>query len=81
MKTYIDLIFNPDSADPGEVLIEMKKIGLTPLFGVHDFVIMWEGEDEFRGKFREVKDILRRLHISYRLITLEDLQEFKCPYI
>jgi hypothetical protein len=81
MKTYIDMIFNPDSADPGEVLMDMKKIGLTPIFGVHDFVIVWESEDQFREKFKEVKDSLKKLKVSYRLITLEDLQEFKCPYM
>jgi len=81
MRTYIDMIFNPDSADPGEVLQEMKKIGLTPLFGVHDFMIAWEDEQEFRNKFRDVKDILRRLRVSYRLMTQEDMPEQKCPYM
>ena len=80
MKTYIDMIFNPDSADPGEVLKEMKRIGLTPRFGVHDFLILWENEDEFREKFRETREALKKLKVSYRLITMEDRPEPTCPY-
>jgi hypothetical protein len=80
MKTYIDMIFGPDSADPSEVLKEMEKIGLTPIFGVHDLVMVWESEEEFRTLFKDVKTILRNLKISYRLITVEDTPEQKCPF-
>lgn len=80
MKTYIDMIFNPDSADPSEVLKEMEKIGLIPTFGVHDLVMVWESEEEFREKFVGIKAILRNLKISYRLITVEDTLDTKCPF-
>lgn len=80
MKTYIDMIFNPDSADPGEVLVEMEKIGLTPVFGVHDLVINWDKEEEFREKFKHVKDNFKRLKVSYRLITVDDVPDQRCPF-
>lgn len=80
MKTYVDMIFTPESADPAEVVTEMEKVGITPIFGVHDLVIQWENEDEFRDKFTKVKSILKHLKISYRLITTEDNVEPRCPY-
>ena len=75
MRTYIDITVNPNSAGPSEVVHAMLKLGISPIFGPHDFYIDWTTETEFKRKFKEVHKALQSLNISYRLQTYEHAQE------
>ena len=75
MRTYIDITINPNSAGPSEVVHAMLKLGISPIFGPHDFYIDWTTEAEFKRKFREVHRVLQSLNISYRLQTYEHAEE------
>jgi len=75
MRTYIDIMINPNSAGPNEVVHAMLKLGISPIFGPHDFYIDWTTETEFKRKFKEVHRLLQSLNITYRLQTYENAQE------
>ena len=75
MRTYIDIIINPNSAGPSEVVYAMMKLGISPIFGPHDFFIDWSTEADFKKKFKEVHRVLQSLNISYRLQTYEQPEE------
>jgi hypothetical protein len=75
MRTYIDITINPNSAGPSEVVQAMLKLGISPIFGPHDFYIDWSTEDEFKKKFKEVHRVLQGMNIAYRLQTYERPQE------
>jgi len=75
MRTYIDITVNPNSAGPSEVVHAMLKLGISPIFGPHDFYIDWTTEADFKRKFKEVHKVLQSLNISYRLQTYEAAQE------
>jgi hypothetical protein len=75
MRTYIDITINPNSAGASEVVHAMLKLGISPIFGPHDFYIDWTTEAEFKRKFKEVHHVLQSLNISYRLQTYEHVQE------
>ncbi len=75
MRTYIDIMINPNSAGPNEVVHAMLKLGISPIFGPHDFYIDWTTETEFKRKFKEVHRVLQSLNITYRLQTYENAQE------
>lgn len=79
MRTYIDIIFNPDSAGTAEVITALSKIGLKPIFGTHDFVIDWDTDKEFKEIFKKVENVLKSLKVSYRLQTFESSSEFVVP--
>ena len=79
MRTYIDVIFNPDVI-PGEFAKAMTEIHMVLLFGPHDFVIEWDTYEEFQHKFKKVLGVLRRFKLSYRLLTFEESEE-DLPYM
>jgi len=75
MRTYIDITINPNSAGASEVVHAMLKIGISPIFGPHDFYLDWTTEAEFRRKYKEVNRVLQSQNISYRQKTYEHPQE------
>jgi hypothetical protein len=75
MRTYIDIIINPNSTGPSEVVYAMMKLGISPIFGSHDFYLDWSSEADFKKKFKEVHRVLQSLNISYRLQTYEHAEE------
>jgi hypothetical protein len=79
MRTYIDVIFNPDM-NPAEFGEAMRAIDMQMLFGPHDFVIEWDHHQEFQSKFKKVLEVLRRFKLSYRLQTFEESEE-DLPYM
>lgn len=79
MRTYIDIIFTPDSAGPAELISAMSKIGLKPIFGSHDLMIEWDTEREFKETFKKVEKVLKSLRVSYRLQTFENPPESVVP--
>lgn len=79
MRTYIDIIFNPDSAGPAELVSAMSELGLKPIFGTHDLVIEWDTEREFKEIFKKVEKVLKSLKVSYRLQTFENPLESVVP--
>jgi hypothetical protein len=74
MRTYIDIIFNPD-LNPAEFAKDMTAINMRMLFGPHDFVIEWDSYDEFQIQFRRVLEIIRKYKLNYRLQTFEESEE------
>ena len=74
MRTYIDIIFNPDM-NPAEFAHAMTEIDMQMLFGPHDFVIEWDNHEEFQSKFKRVLEIIRRFKLNYRLQTFEETEE------
>lgn len=79
MRTYIDVIFNPDM-NPAEFGEAMRGIGMQMLFGPHDFVIEWDNQHEFQSRFKQVLEILKRFKLCYRLQTFEESEE-DLPYM
>jgi len=79
MRTYIDVIFNPDM-NPSEFAREMTAINMQMLFGPHDFVIEWDTADDFQQKFKKVLEVLKRFKLNYRLKTFEESEE-DLPYM
>ena len=79
MRTYIDVIFNPDM-NPAEFGKAMTEIKMEMLFGPHDFVIEWDHYVEFQRKFKKVLEVLKRFKLCYRLQTFEESQE-DLPYM
>jgi hypothetical protein len=74
MRTYIDIIFNPDM-NPAEFAKDMIDIQMRMLFGSHDFVIQWDTYEEFQSKFKRVLEIIRKYKVDYRLQTFEESEE------
>jgi len=74
MRTYIDIIFNPDM-NPAEFARAMTEIDMQMLFGPHDFVIEWDNYEEFQKKFKKVLEIIRKFKLNYRLQTFEETEE------
>ena len=74
MRTYIDVIFNPDM-NPAEFAEEMTAINMQMLFGPHDFVIQWDSTEEFNRKFKIVLPILQKFRLNFRLQTYEESEE------
>ena len=74
MRTYIDVIFNPEM-NPAEFAREMIGINMQMLFGPHDFVIVWDSYDEFQLQFKSVLQILKKFQLNFRLLTYEDSKD------
>ena len=74
MRTYIDVIFNPDM-NPAEFAAEMTAINMQMLFGSHDFVIQWDSFDEFQRRFKLILPILKKYRLHFRLQTYEESEE------
>lgn len=70
MKTYIDIYLSSEGASLKKLLAALKKIGLEPISGSHDFVIDWENEKEFLQKMEKVYKALKGKRVTYRLETV-----------
>jgi hypothetical protein len=73
MKTYVNVIFNSEGANPVEVVERLRSLGFKPLRGVHDHVYDWgnkkaELEDILRIA-SSVHETLRGLKVLYKLET------------
>ena len=79
MRTYIDIIFNPDM-NPAEFAKDMTDIHMRMLFGPHDFVIVWDTYEEFYSKFKKVRKVISKYKVHYRLQTFEESEE-DLPYM
>ena len=79
MRTYIDVIFNPDM-NPSEFAKAMTEIHMQMLFGPHDFVIEWDTADDFQRQFKSVLEVLKRFKLNFRLQTFEESEE-DLPYM
>ena len=79
MRTYIDVIFNPDM-NPSEFAKAMTEIKMQMLFGPHDFVIEWDSADDFQRQFKSVLEVLKMFKLNFRLQTFEESEE-DLPYM
>lgn len=53
----------------GNVLLVLKKEGLEPISGSHDFLVEWENEKEFLKKMERVHKVLKGKKIIYKVET------------
>jgi len=73
LKTYLNIIFCSEGANPIEVVERLRSIGFKPLKGVHDHVYDWgrkkvELEDVLQIA-SSVHETLKGLKVLYKLET------------
>lgn len=78
MRTYIDVVFNPDM-NPADFAEAMTAINMELLFGPHDFVIEWDTYTDFQRKFKPVLKVLKKFKVNYRLMTYDEGDETPGP--
>lgn len=79
MKTYVDIYFNSEGPSPKDIVENMRRIGLEPVRGPHDFIFEWNDDDEFLAKVGEIHKVLQGLNVIYRFHTVTE-EEKKDEY-
>ncbi len=88
MRTYVDIYFTAAGASPMKVAEVLKKeVGLSFVFGEHDFVINWQTTEELYGILEKMNQVLRPMGVYFRFESREEgreepeLHEFSWPPI
>jgi hypothetical protein len=88
MRTYVDIFFTAGGASPMEVARKIKKeVGISFVFGEHDFVIVWSEVSELHKKISELSKALRGMGVFFRYESHEEtpsepeIREYSWPPI
>jgi len=75
MKTYLNILFYSEGANPIEVVERLRSLGFEPVKGVHDHVYDWGRKKvELMDIFQiasSVHETLKGLKVFYKLETGE----------
>jgi len=73
MRTYLNIMFYSEGANPVEVVERLRSLGFKPLRGVHDHVYDWGNKkvelDDILKIASSVHETLRGLKVLYKLET------------
>lgn len=72
VKTYLNIIFSSEGANPVEVVERLRSLGFRPLRGVHDHVYDWGRDvslDDILQIATSVHETLKGLNVLYKLET------------
>ena len=72
MKTYLNITFYSEGANPVEIVERLRSLGFKPLSGVHDHVYDWGRDVELEDILRiatSVHETLKCLKVFYKLET------------
>jgi len=72
MKTYLNVLFYSEGANPVEVVERLRSIGFEPLRGVHDHVYDWGRTVKLEDILQiatSVHETLKGLKVIYKLET------------
>lgn len=86
MRTYVDIYFSSAGASPMKVAELLKReIGLTFVFGEHDFVINWQTTEELFEVISRLNKVLAPMGVYFRFEShpdneeTEELREYSWP--
>lgn len=72
LKTYLNIMFYSEGANPVEVVERLRSLGFKPLRGVHDHVYDWGRDIELEDIMRiatSVHETLKGLKVFYKIET------------
>lgn len=73
MRTYVDIYFSAAGASPTKVAeILRKEVGLTFVFGEHDFIITWQTSEELFQIISKMTEVLRPMGVYFRFESHEE---------
>ncbi|MDE1819290.1 MAG: hypothetical protein KGJ23_03095 [Euryarchaeota archaeon] len=76
MRTYVDIYFSAAGASPMKVAEALKKeVGLSFVFGEHDFVINWQTTEELFEIIHRMNEVLRPMGVYFRFESHEEQEE------
>jgi len=74
MKTYLNVLFYSEGANPIEVVERLRSLGFEPVKGIHDHVYDWGRDVELEDILQiatSVHETLKGLKVFYKLETKE----------
>jgi hypothetical protein len=72
MKTYLNIVFYSEGANPVEVVERLRALGFEALTGVHDHVYDWGRDvdlDDILQIATSVHETLKGLKVFYKIET------------